>query len=166
MMKIGDAAGAGQASELPESKRRVKDRNAVGAAKGVAGAKGTLESAAGFAAAFLDATQATLTRALDTIMDELGRQGEKLAGSQNFDELGKYKALVKEFMFKATQGIGKLKLTDGGSQGRSGKVHVILQKVDAGLEELTREVLAKQSTPLALLARLDQIRGLLLDLYK
>lgn len=166
MMKIGDMGGAGQAAELPESRRRVKDRNSVGGPKAVAGTKGTQESSAGFAQAFIDATQATLTRALGTIMDELGRQGERLAGSQNFDELGKYKALVKEFMVKATQGIGRLKLTDGGSQGRSGKVHVILQKVDAELEALTREVLAKQSTPIALLARLDQIRGLLLDLYK
>src|SRR5665213_2930592 len=162
MMKIGDMAG--QMPDLPESKRRIKDRAPVGSSKSVSGAR--TESAPGFAQGFMDATQATYTRALDQIMDELGRQGEKLAGSQNFDELEKYKVLVQEFLKKASQGIAKLRLTDGGSQGHSAKVHVILQKVDNQMESLTREVLAKQATPIAILARLDQIRGLLLDLYK
>jgi uncharacterized protein len=161
-MKIGEMTG--QAADLPEPKRKVKERDSVGSSKGVSSVRAG--ATAGFAQAFVEASQASLTRALDTIMEELGRQGEKLAGSQNFGELEKYKALVKEFLLKATTGVGKLRLTDGGSQGRSGKVHVILEKVDAAMEALTREVLAKQATPIAILARLDQIRGMLLDLYK
>jgi uncharacterized protein YaaR (DUF327 family) len=160
-MKVGETSG--QAPDVPDPKRRIKDRAGVGASKGVAGAR--VEQAPAFAQAFFEATQATVHRALDQIMDELGRQGEKLAASQNFDELGKYKALVQEFLKKATQGIGKLHLTDGGA-GRSAKVHVILKKVDTQLEALTREVLSSQATPINLLARLDQIRGLLLDFYK
>ncbi|HTB22831.1 MAG TPA: YaaR family protein [bacterium] len=162
MMKIGEMTG--QAADLPEPKRRVKERGTVGASKELGAARAGSPPA--FAQAFVDASQATLTRALDTIMDELGRQGEKLAASQNFHELDKYKTLVKEFVLKATQGAAKLRVVDGGAQGRLGKVHVILQKVDDAMEALTREVLAKQATPIAILARLDQIRGLLLDLYK
>jgi len=164
MMKIGEMAG--QAADLPEPKRRiVKERPSVGAPKGVSDARAG--AAAAFAQAFVDASSATLSRALDTIMDELGRQGEKLAGSQNFGELEKYKALVKEFLQKATQGMTKLRLSEGGGPaGRLGKVHVILQKVDVEMEILTREVLARQAGQVAILARLDLIRGLLLDLYK
>jgi len=161
-MKIGETAG--QAPDLPDPKRRIKDRGPLASSKGVSQAR--VEAPPAFAQAFFDATQATLARALDTVMEELGRQGERLAATQNFDELGKYKALVQEFLRKATSGIGKLQLTDGGSQGKSAKVHVLLKKVDAGLEALTREVLSAQSTPIAILARLDQIRGLLLDFYK
>jgi uncharacterized protein YaaR (DUF327 family) len=38
--------------------------------------------------------------------------------------------------------------------------------MDLELDALTRDVLARQNTPLKILERLDQIRGLLLDLYK
>lgn len=162
-MKIGETSGQAP-DNIPDPKRRVKDRGSVASSKGVSSAR--VEPPQAFSAALFEATQATVTRALDQIMDELGRQGEKLAANQNFDELGRYKDLVREFMLKATQGIGKLQLTDGGSQGRSGKVHVILKKVDSELEALTRDVLARQATPIAILSRLDQIRGLLLDLYK
>ena len=163
MMKIGETSGQAP-DNIPDPKRRIKDRGGVGSSKGVSASR--IEPPQPFAAALFEATQATVSRALDQIMDELGRQGEKLAASQNFDELGKYKELVREFLAKATQGMATLQLTDGGSQGRSGKVHVILKKVDLELEALTRDVLARQATPIAILARLDQIRGLLLDLYK
>jgi uncharacterized protein len=162
MMKIGELAG--QAADLPEPKRRVKERNPVADSKAVSAERGA--PAAGFAQAFVAAGQAALSRALDTIMDELGRQGERLAGSQNFAELEKYKALVREFLQKATPGTNRLRLTDGGAGARAAKVHVILQKVDLEMEILTREVLARQASQIAILARLDQIRGLLLDLYK
>jgi hypothetical protein len=162
MMKIGETPGG--APELPDPKRKIRDRGGVVSAKGVAPER--VESAPAFSQALFHATQATAHRALDQIMDELARQGERLAATQNFEELEKYKGLVSEFLKKATQGIGKLAFSDGGAPGQSARVHILLKKVDAGLESLTREVLSKQSTPIAILARLDQIRGMLLDLYK
>jgi uncharacterized protein YaaR (DUF327 family) len=161
MMKIGEA---GPLPELPDDRRKVKGKDAQAGARAVGGGKA--EAAPSFGKAFLDVTKGAITRALDLILDELSSQGERLAAAQNFDELDKYKALVQEFLKKATQGIGKLHFSDGGSGGKAGKVHVILQKVDLQLDALTKDVLARQNTPLKILERLDQIRGLLLDLYK
>jgi uncharacterized protein YaaR (DUF327 family) len=161
MMKIGEA---GPLPEFPSDKRKVKAKDGGPGAKPVAG--GSSAEAPSFGKAFLDVTKGAVTRALDLILDELMSQGERLAAAQNFDELDKYKALVQEFLKKATSGIGKLHFTDGGAQGKAAKVHVILQKVDLQLDALTKDVLARQTTPLKILERLDQIRGLLLDLYK
>ena len=52
-------------------------------------------------------------------MEELGKQGEKLAAAQNFAELEKYKALVAEFLRTVTQGVGKLHFSDGGNGARN-----------------------------------------------
>jgi len=161
MMKIGDAQPM---PDLPDPKKRVKGKDNAPAPKGV-GAKREAEPAA-FSKAFLDASKDAVARALDQVLDELGKQGEKLAAAQNFAELEKYKALVSEFLRKVTQGVGKLHFTDGGNSARNAKVHVILKKVDLELDALAKDVLAKQGTQLRILERLDQIRGLLLDLYK
>lgn len=162
MLKIGETSG--QLPELPNDRRKVKGKDGGG---GPSGAGGTAKAESpSFGKAFLEATKSTVSRALDLILEDLTSQGEKLAAAQNFDELEKYKTLVTEFLKKATQGIGRLHFTDGGSGGKSGKVHVLLQKVDSQLDALTRQVLAGQSTPIKILERLDQIRGLLLDLYK
>jgi uncharacterized protein YaaR (DUF327 family) len=161
MMKVGEA---GPLPEFPSDKRKVKAKDGRPAARGVAGSQAN--EAVSFGHALLDATRGTVTRALDMILDELMTQGEKLAAAQNFDELEKYKGLVQEFLKKVTSGLGRLHFTDGGAQGKAAKVHVVLQKVDLQLEALTKDVLARQTTPLKILERLDQIRGLLLDLYK
>jgi uncharacterized protein YaaR (DUF327 family) len=162
MLKIGDAQPL---PDLPDPRRR-----RVGAKEGATGA-GKSEGPAGveastFSRAFLDASKGAVTRALDQILDELNRQGERLLSSQNFRELERYKELVQEFLRTVTQGLGRLHFSDGGAQGRRAKVHVILQKVDEALEALAKDVLARQATQLKILERLDQIRGLLLDLYK
>jgi uncharacterized protein YaaR (DUF327 family) len=162
MMKVGEASG--QMPELPGERRKVRGKDGSGAARPVSG--GGKAEAPAFGEALMDASRGTVVRALDQILEELSRQGEKLAAAQNFDELEKYKALVQEFLKKITQGVGRLHFSDGGSNGQAARVHVILKKVDLELDALTREVLARQNTPLKLLERLDQIRGLLLDLYK
>lgn len=159
MMKVGDA------QPMPDLPDRKKIKGKEGAPLGKAGASRAAEGTK-FSQAFLDASKGTVVRALDLILDELARQGERLAAAQNFSELEKYKALVAEFLKTVTQGVGKLHFSEGGSKAKNAKVHVILQKVDLELDALAKDVMAKQATQLRILERLDQIRGLLLDLYK
>jgi uncharacterized protein len=159
-MKIGET---NPLPDLPNpNNRKVKDKDKVGAPKGLGVQK---QEEAGFGKAFLDASRQQASRALDRILLDLDASGERLAAAQSFEELEKYKALVKEFMQKVTQGLGKLHFSDGGGGGQA-KVHVILQKVDLALDQLAQEVVKRQQGQLRILEKLDQIRGLLLDLYK
>ena len=160
MLKIGEA---NPLPDLPDPKKRIKGKDGA-AGNSKVGAQAS--EGAAFSEAFLDASRATVSRALDQVLEELSRQGERLAAAQNFEELEKYKSLVKEFLVGVTQGVGKLHFSDGGGKSRSAKVHVILQKVDLELDALAKDVLRRQATQLRILERLDQIRGLLLDLYK
>lgn len=161
MMKVGEA---GPLPDLPDPRKRIKAKEDASAARASSAPKEAEVPA--FGKAFLEASRATVTRALDQILDELSSQGEKLAAAQNFEELEKYKALVQEFFRKVSSGLAKLHFTDGGTQGKSAKIHVILQKVDMQLDALAKDVLSQQTTQMRILERLDQIRGLLLDLYK
>jgi uncharacterized protein YaaR (DUF327 family) len=160
MLKVGEA---GPLPDLPDPKKRVKGKDG-GTGAGSVGSRSA--EAAGFSEAFFNASKATVSRALDQILDELSRQGERLAANQNFEELERYKGLVQEFLRSVTQGLGKLHFTDAGAKTRHSKVHVILKKVDLELDALAKDVMQKQATQLRILERLDQIRGMLLDLYK
>ena len=159
-MKIGEA---NQLPDLPNPNRRIKGKEQAGASKGLGVDK---QEEPVFGKAFLDASKQQAMRAWDLIMAELDASGERLAAAQSFEELEKYKALVKEFLQKVTQGIGKLHFSDGGQGGSQAKVHVILQKVDLELDQLAQAVVKRQAGQLRILEKLDQIRGLLLDLYK
>ncbi len=46
------------------------------------------------------------------------------------------------------------------------KVFITVEKINEKLEQLTKFILEKQNKNINLLATLDEIRGLLVDLYK
>jgi uncharacterized protein YaaR (DUF327 family) len=158
-MRIGET---NPLPDLPEPKKRIKGKDQPSSSKGIGVER---QEEAVFGAALFDAGKQQAMRALDLVLAELDASGERLAAAQSFDELDKYKALVKEFMQKVTQGMGKLYFSDGG-QGKQAKVHVILQKVDLELDRLAQDLVKRQASQLRILEKLDQIRGLLLDLYK
>jgi uncharacterized protein YaaR (DUF327 family) len=159
-MKIGES---NPLPDLPNPNRRIKGKDDASSAKGSTAARRAEEPQ--FGQALLDASRQQAARALDLILADLDASGERLAAAQSFEELERYKGLVQEFLKKVTQGLGKLHFSDGG-QERQAKVHVILQRVDQELGRLAEEVLKRQAGQLRILERLDQIRGLLLDLYK
>jgi uncharacterized protein YaaR (DUF327 family) len=45
------------------------------------------------------------------------------------------------------------------------KVYVLVEKVDAELERLTKQVLDKNAPSIDLLATLEKIKGILVDMY-
>ena len=118
-----------------------------------------------FKDSLFNAAESTIRSSLDELMGEVQAQGERLARHQNFEELSKYKELVRAFLAKAAKDLYRLQSSDGGAAGAGrpgGKVYVILEKVDLELEKLAKMVLAGQSPQLRILEKLDQIKGLLL----
>lgn len=102
---------------------------------------------------------------LDLLMKEISKRAEKLAKSCTIQDLKNYKRSVREFL-KET--IGKAyQAQDGMGWDSAGKhkLFVLVKKVDEKLEELSFELLQEQRDNLELLNRLDEIRGLLVDMY-
>jgi uncharacterized protein YaaR (DUF327 family) len=167
-MKIGEAGG--QYAEFPHQKK-VKGKPAAAGARGARGAGRTEgeKQDVEFKDAYLNAADSTLKSGLDEMMGQLQAQGERLARHQNFEELSKYKDLVRAFLAKASKDLYQLRPSDGGASQASrpgSKIYVVLQKVDEELEKLAKLVLAGQAPQLRILEKLDQIKGLLMDAYK
>lgn len=159
-MKVGEASN--QFPEFPQQKK-VRE-NAKSGSPG--SAKTQAKAEAEFSEAFLNVAEGSLQASLDQLMAGVQEQGERLARRNNFEELNKYKELVRAFLLKVSRDLYKVKVSDGGKPSPGHKVYIILQKVDVELEKLSKLVLAGQAPQLRILERLDQIRGLLLDAYK
>lgn len=101
---------------------------------------------------------------LSEILSEIDEAADKLKESLNLQDLLKYKKLVKKFLQEATENMLRYtKKEHVDLKGRK-RIYSLVEKVDKELERLTEEFL-KESKKLELLKMIDDIRGLLIDIY-
>jgi uncharacterized protein len=102
---------------------------------------------------------------LSSLIGDVEEKGKKLFSSKARQEFEDYKTSVKKFMQRIIQ--GSFKLEEKQSRKRDGKfvVYLTTQKVDEALDHLGQMLLAGQQDSMRVLAALDEIRGMLLDLY-
>jgi|YNPMSStandDraft_1061717.scaffolds.fasta_scaffold06010_2 uncharacterized protein YaaR (DUF327 family) len=103
---------------------------------------------------------------LEELLNEIDNAGKEFSKNPTMETLKKYKTLVKSFMEMIIKRIYKIKEKYGKKSFLKQKVYIIVEKINSKLEELTKYVLNKESSNLDLLATMDEIRGLLVDLYK
>jgi hypothetical protein len=103
--------------------------------------------------------------AFDNLVDEISRQGERFSKNPNFQELKTYKSLVKAFLAHVTEHMYSTEHHVGGTRLKQ-KLYTVTRIIDERLEALSKLILEQQGKNIDLLATLDEIRGLLIDLYK
>jgi Uncharacterized protein conserved in bacteria len=99
------------------------------------------------------------------LADKIESQGKKLGKKADIRELKVYKQLISEFLDEAvshSHSFMKKNFLD--RRGRH-RVYAIIKKINEGLIELTNEVLKSQQDNISILKKLDDIRGLILDLF-
>lgn len=103
--------------------------------------------------------------AFDNLIEEIKKQGEKFAKNPNLEELKLYKSMIMEFLKYVTEHMYAVEHHTGGTRMRQ-KIYTVTKIIDEKLDALTQFVLSQQAQNINLLATLDEIRGLLIDLYK
>ena len=101
---------------------------------------------------------------LKNLLERIDMQAQKLSERLDIAELKRYRSLVTEFIDVSVRHSSEYKrehTLDG--KGRH-RIFGIIKKVDAELEALTREVLRSQKDFIGVLAKLEDIRGLLVDI--
>ena len=98
----------------------------------------------------------------DALIGDVDTSGRELMAKQDEENLKKYKNAVKRFLTAAVKKAYRVKVVEG--RGPNPKLYVHIEKIEAKLADLTREVLASQKNPLRLLSSIEELRGLLLDL--
>jgi uncharacterized protein YaaR (DUF327 family) len=110
-------------------------------------------------------TQANCAQKLDEMSQSVLEQGRQVARRCDMLELKRYKEMVAEFMHEAvrfTFEFKKQSLLD--ARGRH-RVYALIKRINQKLDELTQQLLAGEADNLSVMAAVDELRGMLLDLY-
>ncbi|MBU1753845.1 YaaR family protein [bacterium] len=106
---------------------------------------------------------------LNILLSRISDQSKILLESPIYDNLVKYKDMVKEFMQEVVSELYVLKkhTTSQSTVQKTGQknMYFSIEKVNENLIALTEDVLRKQSKSLVLASRLNLIHGLLMDMY-
>ena len=98
----------------------------------------------------------------DQMMAVIEEEGKQLIAHPDDKHLKTYREAVKKFLNAAIKKAFKIKIVEG--RGPNPKLYVVIEKIEGKLEELALNVLAQQKQPLRILAQVEELRGLLLDL--
>lgn len=165
MMRV---EGMGGLPDLPEQNRLKKKKTDEAASAKKDGASSSSSSAAKsqFNQAFMASARMHVTQSLDSLMEDLADQADRLQRSQTFEEMEKYKIIVKAFLHKLSHEYYHLEEAGPKSTRKGQAVSVIIQRVDERVDALAKQLLGRQAQIINLMSSLDEIRGLLMDLYK
>ena len=108
--------------------------------------------------------ESELQQKLEGLMTEIISQGEKISKKKDIKDMKKYRGLIKEFMnevINRSHSFSRENFLD--KRGRH-RVYGIVRLVDENLDALAQELVKDEKDHLAILGRVDEIRGLLLDI--
>jgi uncharacterized protein YaaR (DUF327 family) len=149
-----------------DEKARLGKNKKIGAKKGAGEVRKDMVHDANFLKELDGAVEDQVKMSLDQLVEEIDQQAKNLANHRTFEELDKYKKLVKNFMKQAVTKIYTVKVSDSSKlMIKRKKVYIMVQQVDKELEKLTVELIAKQAESLDLLSVLEKISGMLVDMY-
>ena len=109
--------------------------------------------------------EADLQARLNTLMEENTMQGDKLAKRKDIRDMKKYRGLVKEFMNEVVNRSHQFSRENFLDRRGRHRVYGIIRLVDQTLDELAQELVKDEKDNLAILAKIGEIRGLLLDIF-
>lgn len=109
--------------------------------------------------------EAELQGRLNTLMEQITMQGERLYKRRDIKDMKRYRGLIKEFMNEVvthSHSFSRENFLD--RRGRH-RVYGIIRLVDENLDQLAQELMKDEKDNLAILNKIGEIRGLLLDIF-
>jgi uncharacterized protein len=98
------------------------------------------------------------------LTDRIFEQGDKLGKRIDVKELRVYKSLMTEFLNEVVSNAHKYTKTSKLDRRGRHKVFATVKKINEELDDLTTEMLKAQQDGIKILRRIQDIRGLVLDL--
>jgi uncharacterized protein len=101
---------------------------------------------------------------LDKLLDGVTELGDELKKNASLETIKAYKNAVRRFMARVVRDSFRTEEKVTGLGFKKRKKYIMIKVIDEKLEQLARGILQHQSDQLEILRRLDEIRGLLVDL--
>ncbi len=102
---------------------------------------------------------------LSLMMEDIIQQGNRLGKRMDVRDLKQYRKLIQEFMNEIathTHEFSRENFLD--RKGRH-RVYGIVKKINQTLDELAEELLNEEKDHISILSKIDEIKGLILDIF-
>lgn len=109
--------------------------------------------------------EANLSQVLTQMMEEIESQGNRLAKHHDIRDMKRYRTLVKGFLNEIVSRSHSFTRENFLDRRGRHRVYGIIRLVDANLDELAQELVKDEKDHLAILEKIGEIRGLLLDIF-
>ena len=102
---------------------------------------------------------------LTRLLGDISAAGDRVARSRNLRELTRFKMLVRRFLHEAVDHGLDLKQSQTWNRFGEGRRLKVVETVDQKLVELAEDLLNEEKETIDLLAKIGEIKGLLINIY-
>lgn len=102
---------------------------------------------------------------LERLVDDISKQGEKLARFRSFQDLAKFKRMIKQFLQETVQKGMKIKEERSFHSSSFNQTFTTVEEIDEKLVTLTEDLMDQEKKTVDLLGVIGEVRGLLVNLY-
>lgn len=94
---------------------------------------------------------------------EIDKLGKKLISTRSVEDAREYKRKIQEYLSYIVKNIYRLKREPGAFNYG---IHVRIEVINKHLDDLTKQLIDEQKETIELADRIEEIKGLLVDVYK
>lgn len=109
--------------------------------------------------------EAELQARLQTLMEDITMQGEKISKRRDIKDMKRYRGLIKEFLNEVVTHSHTFTRENFLDRRGRHRVYGIIRLIDENLDELAQELMKDEQDNIAILNKIGEIRGLLLDIF-
>jgi hypothetical protein len=109
-------------------------------------------------------TDADLQAKVDELLSDITAQGNRIAEHMDIRDLKRYRGLIKDFLNEVVYRSHKFSRENFLDRRGRHRVYGIIRLIDTNLDELAGELVADEKDHIAILGRIGEIKGLLLDI--
>ena len=106
-----------------------------------------------------------LIEKLTGMMEEITHEGEKIAKRKDVKDMRHYRGLIKSFLNEVVANSHEFSRENFLDRRGRHRVYGIIRLVDEHLDSLAQELMKEQKDNIAILEKIGEIRGLLLDIF-
>ena len=106
-----------------------------------------------------------LAERLNLMMQDIIQQGERISKKNDIKDMQRYRILIKDFMNEVVSRSHVFSRENFLDRKGRHRVYGIIRQVDDELDELAKELVKDEKDNIAILAKIGQIQGLLLDIF-
>ena len=108
--------------------------------------------------------EADLQDKLTNMMKDITEQGNRIAKHMDIKDMKKYRSMVKDFLNEVVNRSHEFSRENFLDRRGRHRVYGIVKLVDKNLDDLAQELVKDEKDHLAIVGKVDDIRGLLLDI--